>query len=181
MTTPTMPKLIEFRAKAATGAEPGTITGPAVPIGKEIDQGSFRHIIEPGCFAAQIKDPARVKILWQHRDPIGHLSDLIEEDGAYRYAGRVIDHPTVPNGQLAMTLVREGVVDEVSVGFEWQKYTEEHIVNATDDYWLIRHHKARLMEVSIVPWGAAGRDATIQTAAAKTGPTVAEWRHMLGL
>ena len=178
-----IPRLIEFRAKTGTGVEPGTIAGQAVPIGTEIDQGYIRHVIEPGCFAAQTKDPARVKIHWTHagENVIGHLTALEETAAGYDYAGRIIDKPAVPNGQLALELLRSGVVDEVSVGFEWINYTEELITEGDSSFWLVRHTKARLYHLAVVPDGAAGRDATVKTVARRSRPTAAEMRATLGL
>ena len=175
-----LPRSCEFRARVEATPEPGTISGVAAPLGVEIDQGWLKHVIEPGAFAAQAKDPARVKLLYHHdwTSPIGALSDLTERDGKVWFTGRILDSPKVPKAQEALELVREGVLDEVSVGFEWVKWTEEHL---EDGSILIRHSKARLNEISVVTFGAAGRDATIKTAAARTGPTVAEWRQMLGL
>lgn len=180
MTNQTMPRASEFRAKVQASEEPGTISGVAVPLGVEIDQGFLKHIVEPGAFAAQAKDPARVKLLYQHdwNSPIGALSMLEERDQAVWFAGRILDSDKVPKAQEALELIRAGVLDEVSVGFEWVKWSEEHL---DDGSILIRHTKARLNELSVVTFGAAGRDATIKTAAAKSGPTVAEWRSMLGL
>ena len=52
------------------------------------------------------------------------------------------------------------LVDELSIGFQTVKNgtrTERRDSGST----LYEHHRARLMEISLVPWGAYGREATL--------------------
>lgn len=162
---------VEFRAQMAAGDVPGTITGTAVPLGVPIVQGGFTHVIAPGTFAAQAKDPARVKILFNHdrAQPIGKISLLAETDGRLMFAGLISE--STQAGRETMSLIREGVLDEVSVGFEWGKWAQNGST--------FTHTRARLSEISVVSAGAAGRDAVIETAAAATRPTVAQYRAFI--
>lgn len=180
--TLTLPRHSELRAKLdqAADAVPGTISGLAAPLDTPIVQGPIRHILRPGVFSRQFRDPARVKILGQHitwSNPIGALTELGERDAAIVFAGRIIDSPKIPAAQETLELIREGVLDEVSIGFDWGKWTEEW---ADDGTVTITHTKAQLLELSVVSWGAAGRAARIKTAAGERRPTVAEWRAVLG-
>lgn len=182
-----MSKHTEFRAKAAQGDEPGTLRGQAVPFGSPIVQGPFEHIIEPGCFDRQLRDPARVKVLWSHdvQSPIGHLLDLTATAAGLDYVARIVDDPTVPDGARAMTLIREGVIDEVSIGFDWEKWTEEQFERGGRTMWRIRHQRGRLRELSPVWAGAAGRKGIIKSAAADLDSpnrvNLRAMRQMLGI
>lgn len=171
-----MNRFSEFRADATAGDTPGSISGFAVPLDTEIVQGPIRHVIRPGAFAAQMKDPARVLILWNHdaAQPIGKITGLDEDGGRVRFTGRITE--AVRAGAEALALIREDILDEVSVGFEWGRWEETPMADGTTR---VVHTRARLKEISVVPFGAAGQQATIQTAAAVTGPTVAEWRAIL--
>jgi HK97 family phage prohead protease len=171
---------------AASDTTPGTITGTAVPIGKPITQGGYyTHVIEPGAFAKQIADPARLKVLWSHdpTEPIGRVLALAETASAMTYEALIVDDPNVPTAQKVLGLIRAGIVDEVSVGFDWVKWREEP--NSKGDGVTIVHERATLREISPVVWGAAGRGAVIKTAADDTGPTMSEqiesWRRRLHL
>lgn len=173
-----MNRFSQFRADTSPGTEPGTITGLAVPYDTEIVQGPIRHVIAAGAFAAQIKDPARVRVLWNHdpSQPIGKVTGLADTPSALQFVARIIDAPEVPKGAEAMALIRALVVDEVSVGFEWQRWKETRLA---DGGLRILHTKARLRELSVVAFGAAGQNATIHTAAAQDRPTVSEWRRIV--
>lgn len=176
-----MPALTEarttiLRAKITASDEPGTLSGQAVPYDVDIEAGGPRivQVITRGAFSRQLADPSRVKVLWQHRHdaPIGRVTALRDTAAGLQFAAKVIDDQAVPHGAEAMALIRAGVLDEVSVGFEWDRFTEE-----TDgDTFRVVHERARLLEVSVVTHGAAGRDATIRTAASATHAQVNAWR-----
>jgi HK97 family phage prohead protease len=173
-----MPRTSEFTATVRLGADPGSIAGVAVPTNTDIVQGQVVHVIRPGAFAAQMKDPARTPILWNHDPaaPIGRLHALAEADGRVEFAGKITDHPETSKGAEIMALIRDGVLSEVSVGFEWGRWNETQLA---DGRTRIEHTRARLRELSVVTFGAAGQSATIQTAATHRRPTAGEWRRIV--
>jgi HK97 family phage prohead protease len=72
--------------------------------------------------------------------------------------------------------MREGIIDELSVGFDWVKWEEQR----TDDGLLIVHRQARLREISVVTFGALGRNAramTVNSAPKRQGSSVTSWRE----
>jgi len=103
-----------------TNAKKRTLTGHA-SIFRTIDlQGD---VVQPGAFAEQIgelKANGRigdVKLLWQHRmdSPIGKCVDIEEDDTGLAFEAVV---SAVPDGDLALTLIADRVVDRMSFGFD---------------------------------------------------------------
>lgn len=155
---------------AATEEEPGTIRGTACRYGVPVDRGYGLYLVlEPECFAAQTKDPARVLVLWQHDDgaPIGRLSELDDHPDRLDYEGTILDSPKVPDAQKALELLREDVVDQVSVGFRIQKYAR--VVDEEADTVTYQVQRAQLMELSVVTWGAFDDLATVEEVFADSG------------
>lgn len=162
-------------------AEQGTVSGTACRYDVELDRGyGLMMVLVPGCFAAQVKDPARVLMLWQHDSdsPIGRLSGLTDHPDRLDYEGWLVDDPAVPTAQEALTLLRAGVIDEVSVGFRIQKY--ERIVDEDADTVTYRIVRAQLMELSVVTFGAFGQAAIVEevNSADSSGVGVLEARRM---
>jgi HK97 family phage prohead protease len=159
---------------ATEGDDPGTISGTACRYGVELDRGyGLLMVLEPECFASQVKDPARVLVLWQHDTdaPIGRLSQLDDHPDRLDFAGTILDSPKVPDGQRALALLREGILRQVSVGFRIQKYTR--VVDEEADTVTYRILKAWLQELSMVTFGAFGDDATVDEVNSLRGMGVA--------
>jgi HK97 family phage prohead protease len=130
----------------------GTFTGFASVFGVLIDTYP-PTIIERGAFAKTLRENRdRVKILWQHfRDtPIGKPLRLTETAEGLEIVGRI---SATAQGKDAMTLLRDGVVDELSIGFDAIKWSMDHPTRASDEP-LRRITELRLWEVSLVTWGA---------------------------
>jgi HK97 family phage prohead protease len=158
----------QFTEWAATVAgvdeETGEIEGVAVRYNVPIQRGSnLYEMVQPGAFAKQIADPARVSVLWQHDSdaPIGRASNLEDTAEVLRFRAKITQHADVPEARKALALLREGVIDEISVGFQWQKWSEVR----DDTKVTIVHERARLRELSVVTFGALGRDARVLTVA----------------
>lgn len=162
-------------------AENGEFVGTAFQYGETVQRGPrYALRIEPGAFAAQLADPHRVKILWQHdRDnPIGVVTEFNDTKKALTFKARIIDNPAVPRAAEALALLRDGVLDELSIGFDWEKFREEQEPNMTT----IVHTKARLREISVVTFGALGQKArvqSIQTASNRQDHALASFRERL--
>jgi uncharacterized protein len=149
-----------------TGVEAGTIEGIAVKYGVDVPRGArLFERVEPGAFAAQLVDPARVAVLWQHDtdSPIGRVTSLNDSDTELRFTAKISDHADIPDARKARAVLQEGLADEISVGFEWGKWQVRDDEAGT---FTIVHTKARLRELSVVTFGALGREARVLTVAA---------------
>jgi HK97 family phage prohead protease len=121
----------------------GLITGVAIRYNTPVERGrNLFEMVEPGAFAKQIADPARVSVLWQHDSdaPIGRATQLVDSSELMRFSAQITQHADVPEARKALALLREGIIDEISVGFQWQKWTEVR----EDDKLTILHTRGRL-------------------------------------
>lgn len=72
-------------------------------------------IILPGAFAKTLSERAdRVKVLWQHNEPIGRPMKMYE-DGKGLYVEAKISKTRL--GDEALELMRDGVIDQMSIGY----------------------------------------------------------------
>lgn len=105
-------------------------------------------IIVQGAFTKTINErmPKKaIKLLWQHFDPLG-MPQVLEEDSKGLYVKGAISKTTL--GNEALVLMKDGVVDGMSIGFDIIK-------DEWDPDHNIRYLKElKLYEVSIVTWGA---------------------------
>lgn len=81
---------------------------------------SHNDIIEKGAFSKTVKENKRVKFLWQHdvMQPIGRPTEMVEDSKGLHVKGIVA--PTTL-GKDALILMKEGVLDELSIGFNTVK------------------------------------------------------------
>lgn len=119
---------------------------------------SDREILEPGVFGASLSGGSAaggVKLLAQHNEwelPVGKSLEL-RETGEGLYIKGLIS--ATGRGRDIRQLIRDGVLDSMSVGYEVSK--------SEMDSQGIRHiQEADLLEVSIVTW-PANPEATIQS------------------
>lgn len=144
-------------------SDPGMIRGRAVPYGKWIElSGGLVEFYEPTVFRKT--DPSRVKVCLNHGSlPIGRTIKLEErEDGLY-FEGQISASDDIPEARQARAMLADDLMDELSIGFAKVRDGTE-IQTRSDGVTMWRHHRARLMEISLVPWGAMGRDATLTRA-----------------
>lgn len=139
-----------------------TIRGRAVPYGVTIDLApGLREEFRPGTFTKQTRDPSRAKLCYEHGAVIGRIRDLEERDDGLYFTAALSESKHSPVALMARDYIAEGLIDELSVGFNtvnggYNTSREE------DGSTLVVHHRAKLMEISLVPWGAYGRDAVLQ-------------------
>lgn len=79
---------------------------------------SYGDIIEKGAFTKTLQENRnRIKVLWQHdiNEPIGKPIAM-EEDSKGLYIKAQISQ--TDTGRKAMTLMRDGVIDEMSIGYD---------------------------------------------------------------
>ncbi|MFL9826865.1 HK97 family phage prohead protease [Rhodoplanes sp. SY1] len=104
----------------ATVEPDGTVEGYASLFG-EIDQA--RDMVMPGAFAQTLRTRGlrRIPMLFQHdpAEPIGIWLDLTEDVRGLKARGKLI--PDVARAREVLALVREGVVDGLSIGFRTVK------------------------------------------------------------
>lgn len=104
-------KSIKFEAKASSS---GVIEGYASRFG-EVDKGG--DVVLKGAYAGSLMK-AKPKMLWQHdpSQPIGVWDEAAEDDTGLYVRGRILD--TVDKGREAKTLIEEGVIDGLSIGYK---------------------------------------------------------------
>ncbi|MEI8082270.1 MAG: HK97 family phage prohead protease [Actinomycetes bacterium] len=141
----------------------GTLSGRAVAYDTKVDRGWCTMSIAPGAFAKQIAaDPGRIKILWQHDtyEPIGKVTELTDTSAHLSISAKLSESPAIPAALRTLALLREGLIDELSIGFDWVKWEESTNKDGTVH---LRHTQARLREISVVTFGAMGQKARVQT------------------
>jgi len=142
----------------------GSIRGRAVPYGVTVELAhGVREQFRPGAFTRQLKDPGRVKMCLEHGQVIGRMTELDEQDDGLYFTATISNSPHRPEALRARAMIDEGDVDELSVGFNTVKGGTS-MSREDDGVTMAVHHRARLMEVSLVPWGVYGRSATLQRA-----------------
>ena len=104
----------------------------------------FSEQIAPGAITP---NPRGVKLFWQHREPIGAVTQCRETD-----KGLVIDAriSNTTAGRDAYELVKDGAISQFSIGFRERDYKDEK----TDGGVLRTQTGIDLMEVSLVPFPA---------------------------
>ena len=170
-----------FRAKFTltdTNLEQGTFAGYASVFGSEVDTWP-RTVVDPGAFTKTLTEGAgRVKVLWQHDPwcPIGKPIEMREDNKGLYVVGKISDTQA---GRDALTLLRDGVVEEMSIGFDpirWEMVPDPAAPQALQSTLdgQVRHLKeVRLWEFSLVTFAA---DPMAQVYAVHSLPT-AEIRH----
>lgn len=118
-----------FPAEFKADEEGRTFTGYASTFGN-IDAGRDRVV--KGAFAKTIAERGhRVKILWQHSryDPIGRPTSLVEDDAGLNISAKV---SRTSLGQDVMVLMQDGVVDQLSIGYDVIKDNWDREANVRD-------------------------------------------------
>lgn len=133
----------EFQVRAVD-ADSREVTGIAVPWDQEIVIGSYRESIAPGA-CEPIENP---KLFSLHRSAIGRLTAWSDTSEGWEITARISETPL---GDEMYTLLRDGVIDRMSIGFEPVEHTE---TRGEDGSVTIRHTKVRIYEVSLVPFPA---------------------------
>ncbi len=124
------------------------------------DDGDPPDIIMPGAFAKTIQEwgpqgQNRIKVLALHRNdwlPIGKPLELAEDATGLFFKAQISDTAL---GRDVLTLIRDEVLTEMSIGFTRIKFT----IDREAGVW--RVHEVRLFEISPVIW-AMHPNATIE-------------------
>lgn len=124
----------ELRANPETG----TVEGIAVPWDTPTSVGSYVESIARGSV-----EEGEIKFFWQHREIIGRVTETKDTDAGLWIRAKISDTAT---GRDALTLLRDGVVDGLSIGFE--------PIEWRDDDGMVVRTKIRIREVSGVNFPA---------------------------
>lgn len=124
----------------------------------DLDLGG--DIIMPGAFKKTLAERAdRVKILWEHKNPIGKPLRMLEDDKGLYVEGKI---SKIPLGDDALTLMKDKVVDEMSIGFSIPAGKSERDSNGNR---IIR--EVKLFEFSPVTFGMNDNTAIQSVKSAK--------------
>lgn len=97
---------------------------------------SYDDIIERGAFKKTIaENRGRIKVLWQHdaAEPIGIPEEMYEDDNGLYVRAKISMTDT---GKKAMTLIKDGVITEMSIGYDVLK----------DDYKMMGNRRIRMLK-----------------------------------
>ena len=137
-----------FTIRADDTAEPRTVRGLAVPYGVEIElfDGYF-ETIAPGALADRADDATSLKLFYRHDEPIGLITSVAETAEGIEIEARFSDTQAARD---AYQLVRDGVIDRLSIGFiplAYERTEDEAGLHTTIT-------SLDLREVSLVPFPA---------------------------
>lgn len=114
----------------------------------------LHEIFTAGAFKAAVANPSRVKVSDQQHDRkvvVGQAIELRDEPKELRGTLRIADTTA---GRDLLTLLREGILEELSVEFRAQP--RHFKVTRTEKGLVVRHDKAVLVGISPVSAGAYG-------------------------
>jgi HK97 family phage prohead protease len=141
----------EFRAESID-TETREIVGIAVPYERDAEIGG-NYVERIARDAVQDSDDAL--LFWRHAEPIGKLVAAENTASGWQIRARVSDTTL---GTDALTLARDGVVTQLSIGFE---SLADSIVTREDGVTVITREAVKVREVSLVPFGAYADEAAI--------------------
>lgn len=153
------------------------ISGWALQWGQPaIIAGLFEERFARGAFDKHLAQNPDVAALWAHDQsrPLGRVSNgtlQLRSDNAGLFYS-LTPNPDAPLGQEALATVGNGTVNEVSVSFT-------PVVEQWDDSGDIPKRlitEAKLFEISLVLWGAYGKDTSAQISRATTNHQAAKRR-----
>lgn len=130
-----------FQLNELSGEEEGVISGYA-SVFNVVDQ--HNDSIKPGSFKTLDKD--KIKFLWQHKadEPIGIIKEVIQNKvGLFFRAKLILD---LPLARKAYDLIKAGVINGVSIGFQSVKSYKKDEVRFIEDI--------DLWEISLVTFPA---------------------------
>ncbi|OLN21715.1 hypothetical protein BTO30_13515 [Domibacillus antri] len=138
-------KALTFEIKAVDD-ETNIIEGYASTFGGDPD--AYGDVIKKGAFTKTIQESGdRIKFLWQHdwNHPIGKVVEVREDDIGLYFKAKI---SSTTKGQEAMQLMKDKVIDRVSIGYRTVKseYDNENNIRILTEI--------RLFEISAVTFPA---------------------------
>lgn len=107
-------------------------------------------VIKPGAFTKTIDEGLRskkIKILWQHYEPLGMPIEMREDSHGLFVKGRI---SRTRLGDEAIELMKDGVVDKLSIGFDIPNGKQDYDSNSR----IRTIHEIKLHEFSLVTFPA---------------------------
>lgn len=154
-----------FSIRADADAEPRTVRGLAVPYGVEIELApGYFESIAPGALADRADDATSLKLVWRHDEPIGLITSATETAEGIEIEARFSDTQTARD---AYQLVKDGVIDRLSIGFIPLTYERTE----ADDGTHTTITSLDLREVSLVPFPAYEGATVTEVREQPTTPT----------
>ncbi|SNS41530.1 hypothetical protein SAMN06309944_0162 [Micrococcales bacterium KH10] len=100
-----------------------------------------------------VQDSDDALLFWRHDEPIGKITAHEDRDDGWHITAKISE---TERGNEAYTLLRDGVIDKFSVGFESREHLEDSETGA------ITRTAIRVREVSLVPFPAYNDAAVSQ-------------------
>jgi HK97 family phage prohead protease/HK97 family phage major capsid protein len=122
--------------------EARTFTGIAVPYDQQVPINDWFGTYNETFARGSVQDSDDARLFWRHSDPIGRIISNRETDAGWEVTARISETPL---GDEAYTLLRDGVVTSMSVGFRSVSY---EVDDETGD---ITRTAVNVREVSLVP------------------------------
>ena len=135
MTVQTRDAALEVRS---VDEETRSFTAIGVPYGQIYDLGYYRERFEPGSV-----DATDAVLVYQHAEPIGTITATRETDAGLEIDARISE---TSRGDEVYTLIRDGVLKSMSIGFELQESREDTV----DGIPVTTVTRARAVEFSVV-------------------------------
>lgn len=137
------------------------VSGIAVPWDTDASIGGFyTERIARGA----VEGSEGVKLFWRHGEPIGRVTASRDTDEGWEITARISQ---TPRGDEVYTLLRDGVIDKFSIGFEPVEHLTDEATGA------VTRTKINVREVSLVPFPAY-EDATVAQVREAATPTEME-------
>ncbi|NTW39351.1 MAG: hypothetical protein HGA44_05580 [Cellulomonadaceae bacterium] len=155
----------EFHVREVA-ADKREFTGISVPWGETTSatEAGYREVFERGSV-----DDEGALIFWRHHEPIGRVVSAQDTDAGREIIGALSDTTL---GRDAYTLLRDGVVVQLSIGFRPVEQREEF---GADGSLTVTRTKVKVREVSLTPNPAYPGAAVTQVRSAHEGnPTPKE-------
>ncbi|MFD6091314.1 HK97 family phage prohead protease [Oerskovia sp. NPDC060338] len=163
VTTPPRLEVREVQLRAATEDGKREFSGIAVPWNSPARIGWQGYTEEFERGAVQDSDDAIV--LYRHNEPVGRITEARDTDAGWEITGVL---SATPRGDEVYTLLRDGVIKAMSVGFEPVEHRE--VRNEDDDSLSIIRTNVRVREVSLVPFPAYKGATVEEVRSAQTTP-----------
>lgn len=130
-------KALEFKAEDVSASE-RTFAGYA----STWDEDLGGDIITKGAFNKTMERKDRVKVLWQHSEPIGRSVNMTTDSKGLMVEGKI---SKTRLGDEAIELMQDGVIDQMSIGFSIPSGKSEY--NEKGNRII---HEVKLYEYSLV-------------------------------
>lgn len=130
----------EFQIRT-TNEDAREVAGIAVPWDTETNVGGYTEVIQRGA----VEPAPSVKLYWRHNEPIGVITSYRDGEDGWEIIAKI---SATVRGDEAYTLLRDGVIDKFSIGFQ----PIEHEMST--DGLTVTRSKIRVHEVSLVPFPA---------------------------